>query len=149
MCGSLRWEGERTSWDSFWVIWNDKGCSEVGLKYTLLWVCPPHPAHTHKYNNLLICMHVNMPLVSFEMRGNRYHSYETVSSAKALGRFVWAYPSCWWRDSETESELEWMNSGHEGGSKSLNELEFRWDKMGGPSWAKHCNTSVRLQKEGG
>lgn len=52
----------------------------------------PLEAYTHKYNNLLICVHVNMPLVSFEMRGNRYHCYETISPAKALGRFVWAYP---------------------------------------------------------
>lgn len=88
-----QFKGKRTSLDFFRVIQNDKRRSEVGLENTLRVVCTPYPVYTHKYNNLLICAHVNMPLGSFEMRGSRYHSYETNGPAKAINRFVWAYPS--------------------------------------------------------
>lgn len=65
---------------------------------------PTH--HTHKYNNLLICLHSNMPLVLPDMRGNRY--LRGNRPLKALSRFVWSHPSLWWRDSEIQSCWEWV-----------------------------------------
>lgn len=96
----------------------------------------PH-THAHKHNNLLICVHVNMPLVSFERRGYGCRPCETISTTNAPGRFVWAHPPCRWRELETarQKELEerttsgtkknqrdWMSWNVEGARRTLQDI---------------------------
>lgn len=96
-----------------------------------------------------------MPLASSEMRGNRYHSCETIICAKALGRFIWAYPSCWWRDSETQKQREhrseWIMGKREtqtGWMKwSLDNI--KWVGPGETNIGKHQWACKILQKEHG